>query len=404
MPEDPWKNPIGSAVVATVLEGFAPMLKGEPKTSFACQSPDTNAARNVNTSSSAVGSCMNDQDLEVLRRPHIKKELVEVERAMWTKYREAMEGNGELGMYQKLGLTESCATCYIKKMECQVRCLGSLTKGNQVSFTRNNLRCNIESAKCTGIPMDPPKMKPRWAPRQAGQPANGKEAAYAFVVKYVVLDVGVEISHTSLVVCDKADVEEETEKFERWCGDGGMFGCWKSSSWIGNFTSDVEAILQTRLAASSNCSEYDFENGGRIMESSFGTGETYKRFSDAMDVYPVGQVLRSKVSEALIVAVSCAHLEIGEQQYQLDFNKGTYHFLKHNCHSFVNAMLLLLQLPYWQPDGGLPAEFVPEDPHKNPIQAKAIASLLSKLPEPQAKEPGRSKECPSAPEPDSSAI
>lgn len=229
---------------------------------------------------------------------------------------------------------------------------------------------------------------------------------YAFVVKYQMHKIiGVEISHTSLVMCNKAEFQDYIDKFEEWCtpvrGKSPM-GCWKASSrWSKSWTSDVQANLQTSMeqrsyyGGMSSCTEYEFAGDDGVQIIKFGDSMFLKElrrrqmnpaWADEskwglkwgnwmpafiinnewkLDVYPVGPVDKD--------AVAKAHRTMRFSGSGFDFNPSTYEFWQHNCHHFTEAMLQELKLPYWNLAGGLPSSFMPE---KNPVFVYVVGKLV----------------------------
>jgi len=193
---------------------------------------------------------------------------------------------------------------------------------------------------------------------------------YVFVVKYKMQQlVGVEISHTSIIVCDSTDsaVKHGIEAFNKWC-DTAWFGCWDP---------DQEMLWSKLNFMSTSCTEYYFGDDLGIRQSQFGRTEYYHKFTQkdrsSTTVYPVGDAALSNVAQALSDLTKCAPSEEG---YVRDYNPATYHFLGHNCHGFVDMMLNYLALPYWSKSKHLPDSFMPEDKRKNPILARIVQKFL----------------------------
>eukprot|EP00928_Gymnodinium_smaydae_P013980 TRINITY_DN15068_c0_g3_i1.p1 TRINITY_DN15068_c0_g3~~TRINITY_DN15068_c0_g3_i1.p1 ORF type:complete len:592 (-),score=71.41 TRINITY_DN15068_c0_g3_i1:194-1969(-) len=186
-----------------------------------------------------------------------------------------------------------------------------------------------------------------------------------FVVNYfmnTVPIVGIEIAHTSLMVCKNPgpEIHALVQEIETWCGNGGVSGCWNpDQAWFYGDPPDIN-----NLKKFMQCDEYHFGAQDGVQPTKFGGSHFIKDFTvrdgvETTTMYYMGKTSDEEVGSAIKYAHGCA-ME-GEKGGR-DFNENTYDFLRRNCHSFVNAMLQQLKLPYWATASFqcLPTSFRPE--------------------------------------------
>jgi len=180
--------------------------------------------------------------------------------------------------------------------------------------------------------------------------------------------LGVEIAHTSFVSCrrDNAVVAAYVESFEKYCKSK----IFKSYCFKANWGPPQPLNLP-----SEDCLEFEFADDNGIKLLSWGESDFYKYFTmednSSTKVYPVGEVGRDDVHMVFESAMLCG----SAGGYLMDYNPGTYHYIKRNCHTFTEFMLHFLKLPYWNPGAGMPGSFMPESRKKNPVKG-AIASMF----------------------------
>lgn len=186
-----------------------------------------------------------------------------------------------------------------------------------------------------------------------------------FVAKYRLGQVTplFRVYHTAAVICPAADVDvgEVVEKM------GPRKGSFRTA-----FRSEQPFTSKMRT-----CFEYEFAGDDGIETIAYSRSDFDRYDNGTKRVYYVGSTKQTELDRVLRLTQECGTTTVRGKALPLDYNKNTYNFFTHNCHTFTDLLLKLL-LP-GEPHPGLPSHFMPESVDKNPVRGRLAQNLGPRL-------------------------